>query len=141
MAKDIYHEVVKRALIKDGWKITHDPYILENKTDEESIKYQVDLGAEKLISAERGDEKIAIEIKSFLQPSFVHEFHAVLGKYLIYNQGLQELDENRVLFLAIPDYAETKIANYPFIQRVLKGHSVKIFVYDIDNEIITSWIK
>ncbi len=141
MAKDIYHDVVKRALIKEGWLITHDPYILENKSDVESIKYQIDLGAEKLLSAERGNERIAVEIKSFLQPSFASEFHSVLGKYLVYNEGLQELDENRILFLAIPDYAETKIDNYPFIQRVLQTYTVKIFVYNIENEIITSWIK
>ncbi|MEH2158944.1 element excision factor XisH family protein [Nostoc sp.] len=28
MAKDLYHEQVKRALEKDGWQITHDPYEL-----------------------------------------------------------------------------------------------------------------
>ncbi|CCQ59468.1 hypothetical protein CWATWH0005_1292 [Crocosphaera watsonii WH 0005] len=27
-AKDIYHDAVKNALIKDGWKITDDPLIL-----------------------------------------------------------------------------------------------------------------
>jgi hypothetical protein len=27
-APDIYHHVVKNALIKDGWTITHDPYTL-----------------------------------------------------------------------------------------------------------------
>jgi hypothetical protein len=26
MAKDKYHELVKNALIKDGWRITDDPY-------------------------------------------------------------------------------------------------------------------
>ncbi len=25
-AKDIYHDAVKNALIKDGWTITADPY-------------------------------------------------------------------------------------------------------------------
>ena len=25
MAKDVFHQQVKNALIKDGWKITHDP--------------------------------------------------------------------------------------------------------------------
>ena len=28
MAKDIFHETVKKALEKDGWTITHDPYRL-----------------------------------------------------------------------------------------------------------------
>jgi len=27
-AKDLFHHTVKNALIKGGWKITHDPYIL-----------------------------------------------------------------------------------------------------------------
>jgi hypothetical protein len=28
-AKDIYHDTVRTALIKDGWKITDDPLILK----------------------------------------------------------------------------------------------------------------
>jgi hypothetical protein len=28
-AKDIYHDTVKKALIKSGWKITHDPLVLK----------------------------------------------------------------------------------------------------------------
>jgi hypothetical protein len=28
-ARDIYHNQVKNALIKDGWTITHDPLKLE----------------------------------------------------------------------------------------------------------------
>jgi hypothetical protein len=30
-AKDIYHEEVKNALIKDGWTITDDPYIIKKE--------------------------------------------------------------------------------------------------------------
>lgn len=32
MAKDIYHQTVKIALEKEGWIITHDPFILSDKT-------------------------------------------------------------------------------------------------------------
>ncbi len=28
MAKDLFHDTVKRALQKEGWRITHDPYPL-----------------------------------------------------------------------------------------------------------------
>ena len=28
MAKDIYHKIVKEALIKDGWTITHHPFLI-----------------------------------------------------------------------------------------------------------------
>ncbi len=44
-AKDIYHDTVKNALIKDGWNITNDPYILTIGRKD----LFVDLGAEKLL--------------------------------------------------------------------------------------------
>ena len=36
-AKDIYHDTVKNALIKDGWTITHDP--LHSRTEEVIVKW------------------------------------------------------------------------------------------------------
>jgi hypothetical protein len=42
-AKDFFHQIVKNALIKDGWKITHDPFVLTfGKRD-----LYVDFGAEQ----------------------------------------------------------------------------------------------
>ena len=41
--KDKFHEHVKRALVKDGWTITHDPY----KIKVGSPTFKIDLGAEK----------------------------------------------------------------------------------------------
>lgn len=49
-AQDIFHDSVKNALIKDGWTITDDPLYL----DYGGIDMYVDLGAEKLIAAEKG---------------------------------------------------------------------------------------
>ncbi|MGD1901530.1 MAG: element excision factor XisH family protein [Geitlerinemataceae cyanobacterium] len=58
-ARDIYHNEVRNALIKDGWNITDDPYTLEYK----GLRLYADLGAEKLLVAERGQQTIAVEIK------------------------------------------------------------------------------
>lgn len=71
MAKDVFHQQVKKALIKDGWKITDDPLIISIS---EAIKLQIDLAAENAIGAEKEREKIAVEIKSFVGDSdgFVH---------------------------------------------------------------------
>lgn len=65
-AKDLYHEAVKNALIKDGWTITHDPLRLRLRRGKSLF---VDLGAERLLAAERGAEKIAVEVKSFARAS------------------------------------------------------------------------
>lgn len=55
-AKDIYHEIVKQALIKNDWTITDDPL----KLTIGGRSLYVDLGAEKLIAAQKGNQKIAV---------------------------------------------------------------------------------
>jgi hypothetical protein len=76
-AKDIYHEVVKNALIKDGWTITDDPL----KLTIGSRSLYVDLGAEKLIAAQKDSQRIAVEIKSFISPSPINDLENALGQY------------------------------------------------------------
>ena len=77
-AKDAYHAAVRKALEKEDWNITDDPLHLEFL----DADLWVDLGAEKLIAAEREGRKIAVEIKSFLSASALSEFHKALGQYM-----------------------------------------------------------
>ena len=79
-AKDTYHDCVKNALIKDGWRITHDPLKLEiGKKD-----LYIDLGANQLVAAIKAEQKIAVEIKSFLGRSDVDDLEkAPLKIYLL----------------------------------------------------------
>ena len=72
--RDKYHDTVKQALINEGWTITHDPYLFQ--TDP---KLATDLGAERLLAAERGYERIAVEVKSFLRSSQVVDLEEALG--------------------------------------------------------------
>jgi XisH protein len=74
--KDQFHTAVKHALEKDSWLITHDPFTIQIS---EAVKLKIDLGAESTIAAQRDQEKIAIEIKSFITDSDISEFHAALG--------------------------------------------------------------
>ena len=60
--KDTFHEIVVSTLVREGWTITHDPYLLPFGI----YDLQIDLGAEMPIGAEREGRKIAVEIKSFL---------------------------------------------------------------------------
>ncbi len=61
-ARDLYHDQVKKALIKDGWHITHDPLRLSWGGKD----LYVDLGAEQLIGAEKDKQRIAVEVKELL---------------------------------------------------------------------------
>jgi XisH protein len=97
-APDIYHHVVKNALIKDGWTITHDSYTLTFG----QRNVFVDLGAERLVAAERNQEKIAVEIKSFHGASDVRDLEMALGQYVFYRSLLARFEPGRKLFLAVP---------------------------------------
>jgi len=81
-AKDKYHEHVKEALIKDGWEITHDPYIMKFGEEDEEEQLKVDLGATKVIAAEKENQKIAVEVKSFLNESVMYDYHSALGQMM-----------------------------------------------------------
>ncbi|MEH2059794.1 MAG: element excision factor XisH family protein [Nostoc sp.] len=89
-AKDIFHDAVRRALEKEGWLITNDPLFLRFG----GLDMYIDLGAEKVLTAERNQEKIAIEVKSFVAPSTTTES---LGQYLKYQLALEEEQPERLL--------------------------------------------
>jgi hypothetical protein len=84
-AKDKFHNVVKIAIEKDGWTITDDPLFIRA----EDVDFYIDLGAEKVLAAEKAGQKIAVEIKSFLGASEVNEFHSALGQFLNYRSALR----------------------------------------------------
>jgi len=104
-AKDIYHETVKNALIKDGWTITHDPLVLRWGTTD----VYVDLGAEQLLAAEKRGQKIAVEIKSFVGRSDVDDLEKALGQYLLYHDILVQREPDRI---CVPGCARRRMAGY-----------------------------
>ncbi|NCC36181.1 MAG: hypothetical protein EOM24_29840 [Chloroflexia bacterium] len=48
-ARDLFHHAVKAALHKEGWQITDDPLVVQFG----GVDFYIDLGAEKLIAAEK----------------------------------------------------------------------------------------
>jgi hypothetical protein len=137
MAKDVFHYIVKEALENDGWKVTQDPLLLTDKSMK--IDYEIDLGAEKLLAAEKGAKKIAVEVKSFLKTSLLNEFHSILGQYLVYQEGLLRLEPERVLYLAIPHFADVRLEEYKFLQELIMQYQLKIIVFDEEKHTIIQW--
>ncbi len=137
MARDFYHNNVRKALEKDGWLITHDPYPM--RVDD--VGYEIDFGAEPLIAAEKDNTTIAVEVKSFVGPSTVNEFHKAVGQFNDYYVALEETDPNRVLFLAIPEIVWIRFFQKPVIQKSLARIQAKIVVYNPSKNEIVQWIK
>jgi hypothetical protein len=115
-AKDIYHNSVKNALIKAGWTITHDPYILTFGQRD----VFVDLGAEHLLAAEKGTEKIAVEIKGFQGASDIRDLEIALGQYVFYRSLLTRFEPERKLFLAVPASVFASTLDEPIARPVIE---------------------
>lgn len=135
--KDLYHEQVRKVLEKEGWIITHDPMRFRWK----GRTLYPDLGVERLLAAERGVEKIAVEIKSFIEPVLLHEFYEAIGQYDIYKAALADLDKDRVVMLAIATNIYDNFISQDFATAILQIKNIPYFVYDADQEIIVQWIK
>ena len=83
---DIIHNPVKNALIKEGWSITDDPYIIQYRR----TTLYADLGVERPIAAERNGQRLAVEVKSFVGASKIQDLKDVLGQYDIYRYLLEK---------------------------------------------------
>jgi hypothetical protein len=136
-ARDVFHQVVKNALIKDGWIITADPLVVQFG----GVDLYIDLGAERLLAAEKDGQSIAVEVKSFLGPSVLTAFHTALGQFLNYRLALEVQDPQRVLFLAVPLDTYQTFFTLPFAQAAIQRHMVHMIVYEPETEGIVQWIN
>jgi hypothetical protein len=134
-AKDIYHNTFRNAIIKDGWTITHDPYILTFGQKDVFI----DIGAEQVVAAEKGSKKIAVEIKSFVGPSDIRDLEMALGQYVFYRSLLMRFDPERRLFLAVPESVFRSTFNEPIARPVIEDISVSLIAFDAKQEVIVQW--
>jgi hypothetical protein len=134
-AKDKYHDALRSALVKDGWTITDDPFrLVWGERD-----FFVDLGAERVVAAEKAGKRIAVEVKSFLAASPMHDLELALGQFLLYRSILEEQDPERVLFLANPD-EPAEILDEPAGQLLIAKHLMRALVFDPQKEEILRWI-
>jgi len=136
-AKDRFHQTVRHALEKEGWWITHDPLHIELP----DIEVYIDLGADRLLAAERENQKIAVEIKTFLGTSTLFEFHIAVGQFVNYRFLLNKIDPDRQLYLAVPVEIYKTFFMRETVREMTQDHRLKIAVYQPELERIEQWIE
>jgi hypothetical protein len=134
-ARDVYHAAVRAALIKDGWTITHDPYTMA--FGQKAVF--VDLGAERVLAAEKGSEKIAVEIKVFQGASDIRDLETALGQYVLYRSLLARFEPERKLFLAVPESIFVSTLDEPIARPVLEDLAVALIAFNAQKEEIVIW--
>jgi hypothetical protein len=126
---------VKRALIADGWTITHDPYPLAMGTRRGFI----DLAAEIALAAARDERTIAVEVKSFIGPSPLADVEQALGQYLVYRSWLSRTDPARELYLAVDSDTARDIFDDRFAAVLIEDYRLRLLVVEIESERIAQW--
>lgn len=135
-ARDIYHDAVKNALIKDGWSIIADPYTITY----EDAELFADLAVEKPIAAQHNGRVIIVEIKSFLSPSPMRDFEIALGQYILYRNLIAATERNYQLYLAIKDSIFENFFQRKSIKLIVQLNQLRLIVVDMEREEIIQWI-
>ncbi len=134
--KDLYHESVRRSLVKDGWMITDDPFVIQYK----ELRLYADLAAERPLAAEKSGRKIVVEIKVFGTSSPVTELERAIGQYALYRSALKRMKPERELFLAITEDVYQDFFGQLAIREVLEDYGIRLLVFEPVREEILSWI-
>ncbi len=126
---------MRKALVSDGWTITHDPLHLRWGTKD----MYVDLGAERFLGAEKGDRRIAVEIKSFVSPSLMDALEKALGQFVLYDDVLERVEPSRTLYLAVSAWVYHEIFEEPVGELLLSKGRLRLLVFNTESEVIERW--
>ncbi|MEB3282116.1 MAG: element excision factor XisH family protein [Lyngbya sp.] len=98
------------------------------------------MGLTKLIAAEKAEQKIAVEIKGFTNPSSIADLEQALGQYLIYRAILEEVQPDVLLYLAIRKTTYRTIFSEPIGELVVKKSGVNLLVFESQKQEVVRWI-
>ncbi|MFN0122106.1 MAG: element excision factor XisH family protein [Blastocatellia bacterium] len=126
---DTHHETVKHALLRDGWTITADPFVIQfGKT-----RMYADLCAEKNVRV------IIVEIKGFARDSFVNELHRATGQYGNYRTMLQRTGADYEVWLAVPHDVYLQYFTDDHVRFILEDQQISLFTFNPETEEIVLW--
>lgn len=136
-AIDLIHRAVRNALIKDGWVITHDPFVIVY----EEVTLFADMAAERALAIERGERKIVVEVKSFMGMSPIQDLKVMLGQYDLYRGFLEIVAPQRQLYLAISDSTYRSVFKQKAIQLIVHRYDLPLLVVNVGDEEVVEWTR
>ena len=98
-----------------------------------------DLAAERAIAAEKDNQKIAVEVKSFVGKSETADLEQAIGQYFLYRWIMDRQDPDRILFLAVPETIYRQLFEGVKGEILLSDGRLKVFGYSTEKEEIIGW--
>jgi len=140
-AQDLYHDLVKNVLRKDGWRITHNPFRLRQPrlVRQPILDRALEVAEAFLLGAEQDERKIAVAVKSFvgIEPDMVQQTLEALA----YSRALlYAMDHDRVLYLAVRRATYEAFYDGTVEPQLLSKLEVPLLVFEPRTEAIVSWL-
>lgn len=131
--KDRYHDVVKRALVKDGWEIIDEQVTLQ--VGERYLWVEIEASNQSFGSA------ILVEVKELEEVrSPVEALANAVGKYILYKAALNFWELDTALYLAVTDVAYKKILSEPLAQQIFQLVPIPLLVFSVETEEVVAWV-
>lgn len=130
--KDVFHDAVKNALIKDGWKLLNE--VFELRLIEEN-------GSEFVMIFEKDGEKIAVLVERFLSSSQTQDFYFAFGRYLNCRLFLSKTNPDLTLLSAIRTETYQNFFKMTFVSKLVSENKMKLIIYDFISQEIKGWSK
>jgi hypothetical protein len=143
--RDAIHNIIRQALVKEGWEITDDPYVISYGERFLFIDLPARLDvlngiAGRFIGARRGSSRIAVEIKEFRGNSAIADLEQAIGQYVLYQLLLKQVDPDRELYLAVTDKTFEGIFSEPIGELVMRELPMKLLIVDVKAVEVKRWI-
>lgn len=135
--QDLYHDVVKNALRKDGWRITHTA--LQLKVGIHSRAGELWEGP--LLAAEKDERKIAVAVNSFVGRSDLADLAQTLGQLALSRPRLHVMELDRILYLAVRQATYSAWFAGGDSELLLERQHTPLLVFDPRTETIVQWVS
>ena len=132
-AKDRYHDVVVRALQKDGWTIIAEQIAVSIP----ARRLWIDIRAQK----EAQNALILVEVKGFeTLASAVAYLADAIGQCVLYQAILEYVGITDPLYMAVPAAAFAGILGEEIGRQAIRKAQIRVIVFDAEQEEIVRWI-
>jgi hypothetical protein len=129
MADDKMLPNVKEALRKDGWALEDTALCIRS----DSYYYLIDLEARK------NDQKILIEVKSWLSTSFNPDWFMAVGQYISHQEAIAVEELDYKLYLAVPEDVYVEKFGNQFMQDLITKNSINLLIFDRNSNTGVTW--
>jgi len=133
---DLYHDVVRDALRKDGWRITHTALQLKARAESRTRE----LWEGPWLIADKDERKVAVAVSSFVGRSNLADLAQMWGQLALSRPQLHTMDSDRVVYMAVRQATYRACFGGTEGDLLLEKEHMQLIVFDPRAEVIVQWV-